>query len=180
MGPPERSLLNQQAGSSGAFHPYHEFSGKKIPSIPDGRIRSSGAGKNRTVCEGFGDGFVPGWGTLRGLSRPEFDPEKIPGERGGFILKNTTTATPRGMENPISPSTLWRRHLSAAQTSSDSHCPAYSLLLGNIPLQFPACREYSLTIPGFSPVPPSQHHKPITDPPWPRCRRSRSRGQNPL
>lgn len=114
--------VKSASGKFWSFSPLSRIFREKIPSIPDGRIRSSGAGKNRTVCEGFGDGLVPGWDTLRGLSRPEFNPEKIPGERGGFILKNTTTATPRGMENPISPSTLWRRHLSAAQTSSDPHC----------------------------------------------------------
>lgn len=85
------------------------FQGKKIPSIPVLVNLDLPAPPARTEQLGrdLGMGLSPA-GTPRGASPGWNSTQKSPwGERGGFIPKNTTaTPTPRGMENPISPSTL--------------------------------------------------------------------------
>lgn len=64
------------------FTHHQEFSGKekqkKSHPSPFWESRQG----HRTAPEGFENGFVPGWDTPRGLSRPQFDPEKSRASRG--------------------------------------------------------------------------------------------------
>lgn len=130
--------VKSASGKFWSFSPLSHIFREKIPSVPCRRIQSGAAGKNRAVREGFGDGFVPGWDTLRGLSWPEFDPEKSRGSWEDLSLKTQQQQGPEGWKIPFP---LQRSGVTSALPKPP--------LIPTATRLFPAFRDCSLAIPCF-------------------------------